>query len=154
MDRSASTRVAGSDATLPSSRCRTTRRWSRNERRGRLTLLASDGGGPPPPAPLWRGLTESPETILDVAATRTAADAAAVAAEDRADIRRGVVAVLRQAHAEGRAAIATSIAAAPRDAHRAIHDYAWLLDQIVTLSLDLAHRWLHPLASPTASERI
>ena len=40
--------------------------------------------------------------------------------------------MLRRAHAEGRAAIAAEIAAAPREAHRAIHDYAWLVDRIVT----------------------
>ena len=62
--------------------------------------------------------------------------------------------MLRQVYAEGRAAIAAEIAAAPREAHRAIHDYAWLIDRIVTLTLDMAARWLHPLASPTASERI
>ena len=59
-----------------------------------------------------------------------------------------MVAVLRRAHAEGRAAIAAAIAAAPREAHRAIHDYAWLVDRIVTLTLDIAVRWLHPLAEP------
>ena len=39
--------------------------------------------------------------------------------------------MLRRANAEGRAAIAAGIAAAPREAHRAIHDYAWLIDRIV-----------------------
>ncbi len=62
--------------------------------------------------------------------------------------------MLRRAHAEGRAAIAAEIAAAPREAHRAIHDYAWLVDRVVTLTLDMAARWLHPLPNPTASERV
>ncbi len=83
-----------------------------------------------------------------------AIDAAAGAAKDRGEIRPAVVAVLRQAYAEGRAAIAAEIAAQPREAHRAIHDYAWLVDRIVTLTLDMAVRWLHPLALPTASERV
>ena len=65
-----------------------------------------------------------------------------------------MVAVLRRAHAEGRAAIAAEIAARPSEAHRAVHDYAWLVDRIVTLTLDFAVRWLHPLAAPTASERV
>ena len=119
-----------------------------------MTPLASDQGRVLPAAPLWRGLTEAPETLLDVAATAAALDAAAAAAEDRAAIRPAVVAILRRAYAEGRAAIAAEIAASPREAHRAIHDYAWLIDRIVTLTLDVAHRWLHPLSNPTASERI
>ncbi len=62
--------------------------------------------------------------------------------------------MLRRAYAEGRAAIAAEIAAQPSEAHRAVHDYAWLVDRIVTLTLDVTVRWLHPLAAPTASERV
>jgi [protein-PII] uridylyltransferase len=122
--------------------------------RGRSTPLPSDLALLEPTAPPWRGLTEAPETLLDVEATRAALDRAAGAAADRAEIRAAAVAVLRQAHAEGRAVIAAEIAAAPREAHRAVHDYAWLVDRIVTLTLDMATRWLHPLVGPTRSERI
>jgi [protein-PII] uridylyltransferase len=115
-----------------------------------LTPLPSE---PAAAAPAWRGLAD-PGSILDLAATRTAIDAAAHAADDRAAIRPAAVAVLREAHAAGRAAIAAAVAERPREAHRAIHDYAWLTDGIVTLTLDLAARWLHPLATPTASERV
>ncbi len=85
---------------------------------------------------------------------QAAVDAAAAAAPQRSGVRAAVVPVMRAAHAEGRAAIAAAIAAAPREAHRAIHDYAWLADRIVTLALHVAHRWLHPLPNPTASERV
>jgi [protein-PII] uridylyltransferase len=119
-----------------------------------LTPLASEQSRLAPAAPLWRGLAPAPELILDVTATRAALDAAAGAAADRGAIRPAAVAVLRQVYAEGRAAIAAEIAAAPREAHRAIHDYAWLVDRITTLTLDMAARWLHPLVSPTASERV
>jgi [protein-PII] uridylyltransferase len=119
-----------------------------------LTPLASEQGRISPPAPAWRGLAATPDAILDVAATRVDLDAAAAAAASRADIRKAAVEVLRSANAAGRAAIAAAAAAAPREAHRAIHDYAWLVDRIVTLTLELAAQRLHPLASPTASERI
>lgn len=69
-------------------------------------------------------------------------------------MRAAAVAVLREGFVAGRAAIAAEIAARPREAHRAIHDYAWLTDRIVTLALDFAIGWLHPNASLTASERI
>jgi [protein-PII] uridylyltransferase len=104
------------------------------------------------PAPAWRGLLAP--GILDLAATAAAIDIAADAAATRADIRPAAVALLREAHRAGRAAIAAAVASEPRAAHRAIHDHAWLTDGIVTLALDLAARWLHPLASPTRSERI
>ena len=119
-----------------------------------MTPLASDQGRLTPAAPAWRGLTRTPQSILDAPATRAALDAAAGGAKDRSEIRPAAVAVLRRAYAEGRAAIAAEIAGQPREAHRAIHDYAWLVDRIVTLTLDMAMRWLHPLAAPTASERV
>jgi [protein-PII] uridylyltransferase len=117
-----------------------------------LTTLASEGLAPVSPG--WRGLTASPYAILDVAATRGALDAAVASVSERAAIRPAAVPVLRHAYAEGRAMIAAGIAATPTEAHRSIHDYCWLLDQIVTLTLDLANTWMHPLPTPTASERI
>ena len=102
----------------------------------------------------WHRLAPSPELILDVPATRAALDAAALAAGDSGKIRRPAVEVLRRAYAQARASIAETIAAAPREAYRAVHDYTWLVDQVVTLTLDLAVRWLHPLPNPTAGEQI
>jgi len=124
--------------------------------------LATDRGGAPdePASTLaagpaaWLGLNASPDDVLDVAATRAAIDAAASGAPDRTALRQRAVEVLRQANAAGRAQIAATVAASPNLAHRAIHDYAWLTDQIVTHTLDLAFTRLHPLANPTSTERI
>ena len=119
-----------------------------------MTQLASDQSPIAQPAPEWRGLAAVPDSILDLAATRADLDRAAAAGGTPAELRKSAVEVLRRANAEGRATIAAAVAAAPREAHRAIHDYAWLVDRIVTLTLDFAVRWLHPLPNPTASERI
>ena len=119
-----------------------------------MTQLASDQSPIAQPAPEWRGLAAVPDSILDLAATRAELDRAAAAGGTPAELRKSAVEVLRRANAEGRATIAAAVAAAPREAHRAIHDYAWLVDRIVTLTLDFAVRWLHPLPNPTASERI
>ena len=119
-----------------------------------MTQLASDQSPIAQPAPEWRGLAAVPDSILDLAATRADLDRAAAAGGTPAELRKSAVEVLRRANAEGRATIAAAVAVAPREAHRAIHDYAWLVDRIVTLTLDFAVRWLHPLPNPTASERI
>ena len=129
-------------------------RSSPSARRGRLKPLPSELRPLEAAAPPWRGLTKAPEILLDVEAIRAALDRAAAAADDRAEIRAAAVSILREALAEGRAAIAAEIAAAPHDAYRAVHDYAWLVDRIVTLTLEMATRWLHPLVGPTRSERI
>src|SRR5690606_32366724 len=90
----------------------------------------------------------------DVSALRAALDAAVALSDDLGDRRAAAVRVMGAAHAEARAGIAAAIAAQPRAAHRAIHDYSWLTDRIVTATLDFAIRHLHPLGSPTRSERI
>ncbi len=69
-------------------------------------------------------------------------------------MRQHAMPALRAAMTQGRATIAAAVAARPAEAHRAIHDYAWLTDRIVTLTLDLAHVWLHPLPNPTSTERV
>lgn len=105
----------------------------------------------------WRGLVADPRQLIDVPALAAAIDAAAVAAIGRGDrgaVRPAVVALLRAALAEGRATIAAAIALRPREAHRAIHDYAWLAEAVVRLVLDLAVRRMHALPNPTSSERI
>ncbi|WP_290735791.1 [protein-PII] uridylyltransferase [Amaricoccus sp.] len=104
--------------------------------------------------PRWPGLCAGPEAILDVAGAQAAVSEAASGAPERAERRPRAVAALRAAYAEGRAHIAAAVAASPTEAHRAIHDYAWLTDQIVTMTLDLALHWLHPLSNPTSTERI
>ncbi|HRW14524.1 [protein-PII] uridylyltransferase [Amaricoccus sp.] len=99
-------------------------------------------------------MTPSRLRILDVPAVGAALDEALGATTGTAERRAAAVRVLGVANGEARAAIAAEVAARPREAYRAIHDYAWLTDQIVTLTLDAAARWMHPLANPTRSERI
>ncbi|MCB1403640.1 MAG: hypothetical protein KDJ81_13180, partial [Rhodobacteraceae bacterium] len=84
-------------------------------------------------------------------AVGAALDEALGATTGTAERRAAAVRVLGVANGEARAAIAAEVAARPREAYRAIHDYAWLTDQIVTLTLDAAARWMHPLANPTRS---
>ncbi len=109
--------------------------------------------GRPDPAAVWDGLSPTPELILDVPALTGALEAAAVA-EDMAQRRTAAVQAIGAAHARARQVIAAEVAARPREAYRAVHDYAWLTDRIVTLTLDFVARHLHPLASPTRAERI
>jgi [protein-PII] uridylyltransferase len=116
--------------------------------------LATDQARAPRAAPAWAGLSAGPAAILDVPAARAAVAAAAASATDRGARRGRAVEALKAANAEGRARIAAAIGAAPNAAHRAVHDYAWLTDQIVTLTLELAAVWLHPLPNPTSAERV
>lgn len=116
--------------------------------------MATERSLAPLPPPGWAGLIGSPLSLLDTESVRVEIDATARASAARSEIRGLVVPILRAAYASGRAAIAAEIAARPREAHRAIHDYAWLTDQIITLTLHLVVTWLHPKPNPTASERI
>ncbi|PZQ47043.1 MAG: [protein-PII] uridylyltransferase [Rhodovulum sulfidophilum] len=92
--------------------------------------------------------------MIDTDAVHAAMSRAALGAPDRGAIRGAAVPILRAAHQAGRATIAAEVAARPREAHRATHDYAWLMDQIVLLTFELATSWLHPKPNPTASERV
>lgn len=102
----------------------------------------------------WGGLLGSPFTILDTHSVETALNRAAVAVSGGTEIRKAAIPVLSAAFAEGRAIIADEIRSRPAEAHRAIQDYAWLVDQVIFLTLDFVLRWLHPNPNPTASERI
>ncbi len=119
-----------------------------------MTQPVSDRGLGLTPPPYWGGIVGSPHAILDPEKVRAEIDAAAAAAPARAEIRAAAMPLLRAAYAAGRATIAAEIASRPREASRAIHDYAWLTDQVVMIAIDLTARWLHPKPNPTASERI
>ncbi len=107
-----------------------------------------------PDAPVWSGLSATPDAILDAPATAAALEAAVASRPDAAARRAAAVGVLAEAWTDARDRIAALVAASPREAHRAIHDYSWLTDRIVTLTLDIVARRVHPLPNPTASERI
>jgi [protein-PII] uridylyltransferase len=103
-------------------------------------------------------LIRPPDRIFDVAAVATeidaACDAAERSAEDPADLRKTVVAILARAMKHGRAQIAEGLAEAPCAARAATRAYTWLTDCLVHAALDVATRRLHPLSTPTESERI
>ena len=139
--RSASARTAGSSATSRSSRCAAARRWSPSGQRGRLTPLASDqrrvARRRRRPGAAWPRRRRPSSTSP---ATRAAIDAAAArGARPRRDPHGGGRACCASAYAEGRAAIAAEIAAAPaRGAPRDPRLLPGWSTSIVTLTLDLA----------------
>ena len=92
--------------------------------------------------------------IFDAKAVQTAlAEALATCPDDKA-IRRETVRILQSARLRGTAAIAAGITAAPFAARPATAAYSWLTDQIVTTVLYVAQTWLHPLPTPTNSEKL
>ncbi len=116
-------------------------------------VLATDLSIAPRSTLVWSGLADDPLQILDFEATREAMSAAARAVNGGA-VREAGVAVLRAANEQARDWIASNVARRPREADKAVHDYSWLTDQVVRLTLDFALQHLHPLSNPTASERI
>ncbi|PJE34354.1 [protein-PII] uridylyltransferase [Pseudooceanicola lipolyticus] len=104
----------------------------------------------PQPGPL---LCE-PSEIFDAAAVRARIGEAADAGMDAAALRAETVRVLREANAAGRAVIARAFAAAPLEARMLTRSYTYLTDGLVTTALYVSRTWLHPLANPTAGERI
>ena len=108
----------------------------------------------PPLPPGWAGLIGSPRAIIDTEAVHAALSQAALGAGERSAIRAAAMPILRAAYQAGRAVIAAEVALRPHEAFRATRDYAWLMDQIVLLTFELATTWLHPKPNPTAAERV
>lgn len=105
----------------------------------------------PPPA----DLIGPADGIFDQDAVTAGIDTAfAAAGTDTAAQRKCVVDRLQEAMEAGRATIATGLAADPFAAEAAIRSYSWLTDCVVRAALDVATRHLHPLPTPTESERI
>ncbi len=92
--------------------------------------------------------------IFDVPRIAGGLDEALQGLTDHKEIRAATVAVLGQARDEGRARIKAAFEAEPLAARETVAAYSWLMDGIVTAVLDVAVRYLHPLPSPTASERV
>ncbi len=93
--------------------------------------------------------------IFDTDAVEAAlAESIAEAGTDTTAIRHATVAVLKDAMTRGRKAIAQGFADRPFAARPTVHAYSWLTDCIILTALDVALRHMHPLASPTESERI
>ncbi|WP_293573697.1 [protein-PII] uridylyltransferase [Phaeobacter sp.] len=94
-----------------------------------------------------------PNDIFDAAAIRADIRSLANNSNDGA-LRGAVVARLRQANKEGRAAIAAAYAKEPFAARALTRSYAYLTDGLVTAAHFTATTLLHPLATPTQGERI
>ncbi|MEQ8899246.1 MAG: [protein-PII] uridylyltransferase [Roseovarius sp.] len=105
----------------------------------------------PPPA----DLIGPADGIFDEGAVTSAVDNACTTADtDAAAQRKAVVDTLAAAMEAGRRTIAAGLAADPFAAEAAIRSYSWLTDCIVGTALDVAARHMHPLPTPTESERI
>ncbi|MEQ8431540.1 MAG: [protein-PII] uridylyltransferase [Roseovarius sp.] len=105
----------------------------------------------PPPA----DLIGPADDLFDEEAVGRALDTAITdAGTDAAARRKAVVDRLAAAMEEGRSAIAAGLSADPFAAEAAIRSYSWLTDCVVRAALDMAARHMHPLPTPTESERI
>jgi len=113
-------------------------------------LVQSDSPGLTDLAPLIC----APEAIFDAVAIRRQIDAAAQDAADNTALRAETVRILSAANTTGRAVIAEAFAAAPFTARPLTRSYTFLTDGLVTTALYVADTLLHPLANPTAGERI
>ncbi|MFP7570988.1 [protein-PII] uridylyltransferase [Marivita sp. S2033] len=92
--------------------------------------------------------------ILDVPKLRSALWQSVEEAQDERAIRAATVACLNPAQADGRAAIAARLSAAPRDAAPVIKAYTWLTDQLVTLVWEVVTGRMHRNPNPTEGERM
>ncbi|SHL39806.1 UTP--GlnB (protein PII) uridylyltransferase, GlnD [Roseovarius litoreus] len=81
-------------------------------------------------------------------------EALASAGSDHMAVRKAVVSVLSQALGHGRQVIADAFAEHPFSARPTVHAYSWLTDCVILTALDVAINHMHPLATPTNSERI
>ncbi len=95
-----------------------------------------------------------PERIFDTVGIRKQIDLAIAQTQDTAAQRAAVVQVLRRANKEGRATIAEAFAQAPFASGPLTRSYTYLTDGLVSAAFDTARLHLHPLANPTAGERI
>ncbi|OWU70130.1 protein-PII uridylyltransferase [Roseovarius sp. 22II1-1F6A] len=94
------------------------------------------------------------QRIFDPAAVSAEIDLLAAEAESPKDLRAGAVRVLARAQETGRAAIEAAFAESARASRGLVHSYAWLTDGIVSEVFRIATHHLHPLSTPTRSERI
>lgn len=106
------------------------------------------------PAHLTTDLICPARDIFDAAALWAELSTATEDARDAAEVRNLTVTALRAAMKSGRAAIAEALAATPFDAHGATASYSHLTDGILATVHRMATERLHPLPTPTASERI
>ena len=73
---------------------------------------------------------------------------------DHMELRKETVALLDDALKRGRSAICDALAVRPFDARAATRSYTWITDCAVLTAFNVATKILHPIATPTESERI
>ncbi|WP_424942205.1 [protein-PII] uridylyltransferase [Aliiroseovarius crassostreae] len=95
-----------------------------------------------------------PADIFDAAGVWAALSLELDEAKDAAGRRRVTVAALRTAMKSGRKAIADALVETPFSAYPATASYAFLTDGVVRTVFRVATEVLHPLNTPTSSERI
>ncbi len=92
--------------------------------------------------------------IFDREDVRRALNAAAETARDETGLRSAAVSVLSDARKRGFAAIEAGLNADPLAARPATRAYSWLTDCLITTVFDLVTTHIHPLHTPTESERL
>lgn len=105
-------------------------------------------------APQDEALICPPELIFDATAFAKDLSHATSGLTDHSEIRRIVVALLRERQSKGRAEIAKAFAAHPFQARPMTRAYTYLTDNLVTSALKVAQDVLHPKPNPTASEHL
>ena len=93
--------------------------------------------------------------IFDAPRVKDALEQAAEEAQgDIAELRRSATAVLSDAMAQGREAIAAGFSGNPFAARPTVRAYSWLTDCVILSALDVTTRHIHALSNPTDSERL
>ncbi|QEW18847.1 PII uridylyl-transferase [Marinibacterium anthonyi] len=110
----------------------------------------AQAGRPSPQGPLIC----APAQIFDTETIFARIDATAAERPDPAKLQAEVVAILRDAMAHGRDAIADAFTADPFAARPLTRSYTFLTDGLVAATFHTATRYIHPLPNPTASERM
>ncbi|MGG7567041.1 [protein-PII] uridylyltransferase [Rhodovulum sp. DZ06] len=104
----------------------------------------------------WIGsrLIMSPRTLFDAAAVMARVEAARETAADDPAFRADAARILREALEAGRARVADALEEAPASGPAASRSIAWVTDETVRATIEIAQRWLAPNPSPTEGEKI
>jgi len=92
--------------------------------------------------------------IFDTKAVRNRIDTAIRSGADYAQHRNVIIDVLRKAQTDGRKTISSAFLARPFSARALTRSYTYLADGLVTTAFYAVQKYLHPLETPTSSERV
>ncbi|MGB7244244.1 MAG: [protein-PII] uridylyltransferase [Sulfitobacter sp.] len=107
-----------------------------------------------PAAQTTQRLVCAPDAIFDASAFHDALQGQSSPDATTSDRRTLAVALLKDAQASGRAAIAKAFTEAPFDARPMTRSYTYLTDQLVIAALQVATDILHVKPNPTAGEHL